>query len=603
VSIKHEATYHPIDEMLEPILTKNTTDKPVCDVMPLIIAFALLGFLFVSTIMNSALTYIGSTVSPVATILSALLPSGLIVYYLRRSKSLLWLLMTVLIYFALIYICVTIAGMSIDDSYDGNAYHKVAVGAIANGWNPFNSYDNSEFAVLFGGGSLWIDAYPKSIWILSASFYQLTGNIESGKAVALLAATSLCLLSYWFFCLRVSSRGMALSLALILAFNPVTISQIGTFYVDGLLGSFIIILILSLTYITMNRKGTASGTPESWIFLFLALISVTLSINTKFSGIPASGVVGVIYLAYFLLSCLRNWNDRNHKDTVIVLRKVVIFAAIALVLGFGFIGANTYLKNVINGHHILYPLMGDERVDIITLNSPRGFEGRSNLYKFLRSNFSESENLAYAGSHDNTQLKIPFSVNRSELESFRNSDVRIAGYGPLYSGVFVISFVTGIVIFSMQIKQKRIDAWLWLPVISMMLSILVIPELWWARYFPQLYLLPILCVAYLFEHKSIYLTHIIIGLLIVNSFLVGMIRLSFLADNCHNAQDLLAQYDDVPSIELCFENPPGYFGYYFNISDSFPDANISVKDYSTYQNNPDSYRMILNTVWARDNDY
>jgi len=87
----------------------------------------------------------------------------------------------------LIGIFLIIAGSIIDLSYDGITYHKTAVGALKNGWNPHeesiavwarrqpgrSEYDHYD---------LWVDHYPRGTWYIGAIFYCLTGNIESGKA-------------------------------------------------------------------------------------------------------------------------------------------------------------------------------------------------------------------------------------------------------------------------------------------------------------------------------------------------------------------------------------------------------------------------------------
>ena len=67
-------------------------------------------------------------------------------------------------------------GRIYDSTADGNTYHKLAVGALKNGWNPL--YDHNEAI------KSWSLHYPKFIWIYGANLYSTFGN-ESVVAVAL----------------------------------------------------------------------------------------------------------------------------------------------------------------------------------------------------------------------------------------------------------------------------------------------------------------------------------------------------------------------------------------------------------------------------------
>ena len=71
-----------------------------------------------------------------------------------------------------------------DWSYDGMYYHKQAIITLADGWNPLRM-SSEDFNWLNGTMdlSLWLDNYPKGIWICSAAVYALTGFLETAKSV------------------------------------------------------------------------------------------------------------------------------------------------------------------------------------------------------------------------------------------------------------------------------------------------------------------------------------------------------------------------------------------------------------------------------------
>ena len=91
-------------------------------------------------------------------------------------------------------VSVGISGSIYDTTADGNTYHKLAIGALKNGWNP--NYESSrEFTIQKGNvfdvsdeniNALWVDHYAKATEIFASVIYAFTGNIESGKAYTIL---------------------------------------------------------------------------------------------------------------------------------------------------------------------------------------------------------------------------------------------------------------------------------------------------------------------------------------------------------------------------------------------------------------------------------
>jgi hypothetical protein len=352
--------------------------------MYLEVSLALLAFVFLTVLFQSTLNLLGSSIHPLATAAAAAIPllAFIITYGWRRPSQ---TGLSILAYLAIICLCAAVAGLVADDSWDGNSYHKVAVGAIAHGWNPMSNYADSDFAQLFGHDNIWVNSYPKGVWIFSASIYQLTGNIECGKSAALIVAVSLLLFAYWFLGAKVKKK-LAFLLALLLAFNPVTISQLGTFYIDGILGNLIIMLLLALSHIVRSTQQATSGPQQFWQVLLVVAIAACMAVNTKFTGIAFVAIVGAVYLLYFVAALIRKRKSGQLKEGTAVFCKVLVCGLLSLSVGIGILGANTYAKNIINDHHILHPLMGEGAVDIVTNQSPRGFENRGSLYKFIRSN-------------------------------------------------------------------------------------------------------------------------------------------------------------------------------------------------------------------------
>jgi hypothetical protein len=197
---------------------------------------------------------------------------------------------------------------------------------------------------------------------------------------------------------------------------------------------------------------------------------------------------------------------------------------------------------------------------------------------------------------------VPFTVTKSETEAFAEVDVRIAGYGPLFGGILLLALALGLAVVVRQIRNRRADWDIWLPVSAVVLTVLVVPEMWWARYFPQLYLLPLLCTAYLFEDKWKNWPYVLCVLMILNSFIVGVFRLSAVATHYETDRQALGRYSNSANIELYFDDFHTYYGEYFNIRDSFPDAAITLVSKDEYESSPDSFEVTLREVWVRAHD-
>jgi len=104
--------------------------------------------------------------------------TAVIVVY-RLSNDLRQRVVRCLILILLVLLALAIAGMAVDDGYDGWLYHQPGVVGLANGWNPVVEplFDVwwSAHGRTFGSppdapyvDGLWATAYPKAQWILAS---------------------------------------------------------------------------------------------------------------------------------------------------------------------------------------------------------------------------------------------------------------------------------------------------------------------------------------------------------------------------------------------------------------------------------------------------
>ena len=442
--------------------------------------------------------------------------------FVCKNKSIRIKTIIVSIFLFLIIILPFLYSKTYDLTDDGNSYHKQSIAYIKNGWNPLyetvEEYQKKNNKVVPVNKiyfvDIWMEHYPKASWIIAGTMYSFTGNIESGKCIVLIICIMLMIITY--NCLsKILDKKWSYLLSLLILINPITIVQLFTYYIDGVLGMLFIIEILLL----MNLSK------ENNIIKGICLTSIAaIMVNIKFTGLLYSGLIAAIYYFYILIK------ERNIKT----FKRITIPFIIVYVTAIFIVGANTYLKNTIDHKVPLYPLMGKDKVDIISKMQPKSFKNKNSLEKFTISLFSKSENVTY--DYEPT-LKFPLRVYKDELKITVLPDARIGGFGPLFSAIFIISIITILIALIKIYKEKDKLIIFLFPIISIIISSILVGESWWARYVPQLYYLPIIAiilVLYIFKNKKI-IPSLITILLILNSlfFIYGTynsLRNSYIID-------------------------------------------------------------------------
>jgi len=146
-------------------------------------------------------------------------------------------------------------------------------------------------------------------------------------------------------------------------------------------------------------------------------------------------------------------------------------------------------------HNPFYPLLGDNRSDIITTMQPAELMGKNQLEKLLISIFSRSDNVQLY-SWKALEYKLPLTWNTEEINSLNITDTRIGGFGIFYSFIFIISILTIAIHLvkacSMKMETDSDGALKRIIVGCILASILiylVLPtENWWARYAKYLFI-------------------------------------------------------------------------------------------------------------------
>lgn len=473
-----------------------------------------------------------------------------------------------LCFFILLIVTIAFYSGIYSGDYDGNTYHKMAIGLLKNGWNPIressSTFAEGFFPIDVHVGSIFIDHYTKGPWIYGAVVYAFTNNVESGKVYNLWALLCLFCLAFDFLQQKMG-HVKAFIVSLLLCMSPVSMVQLLTYYEDGLLASFLFILVIALTQCVDKNNLHHGSQAKMSVFFAMAVLG-----NIKFTGLLYGGIFCIGYFILLVITEFRTQPDRI-AARYNSLRNFGFFAAVAAgtVLWVGF---PAYVTNVIDHKNPVFPLAGEGKVDIMTGHLPGGLEGKSIFYKLFYTIFGELSNMSGEAQELLPKLKVPFTTSREELWRCVRTpgcvDWRISGFGVFFSGLLLISI--GIIIWKLIKLNKRDDLFFYAATNLILIFglLLGISESWWARYSPYLYLLVIgaLIIA-LHDFRLPFMKGfcgLFIALLFVNNFLFlgeGYYTLRHSPIIAHDLQDVEGR-----SIIVRFPNE-SYTGLLFNLED------------------------------------
>lgn len=355
----------------------------------------------------------------------------------------------------------------LDFSWDGLSYHQEAVIQLQQGWNPFLQNHTPEET----NHTMELTHWAKAPWLFGAAVYAFTGRIETAKsASALLIVAAFFLV--WSALLQFQSLSPVWSLFLAVAagFNPVSVNQYLTFYIDGQLASLLTCIAAMAVILWRQRSG--------WWEWLLLVAATSLCINVKFTGIAFAGIL----LSGF--ACLLLFKRRWRLIMVSILAGIVI-----MLTGVVIVGYNPYITNSIHFGHPFHPMAGPNSFyyDLLLKGQvPADLVPLNRLGKLYVSLFAVSENVT---APRQTRNKVPFRILGAEIHSFRTlCDTRAAGWGPWIGGIMLLSSVILILMGVLHFRTNFI--WAVVLVALVLASVMIISETWWARFVPQLWLVP-----------------------------------------------------------------------------------------------------------------
>jgi len=461
-----------------------------------------------------------------------------------------------------------LSNLFIDTSFDGRCYHFTTENLLRLGYNPFFNSNLKDFAsnhnifynLLFSG------SYPNAAEVVRANFYLIFQNMESSKIVNFLFIFAGALYSFYFFLNRLKcADSILLSICVLLC--SVSICQMNTKMIDFILYYLFCFQLFSILLINedCDKKNN---------FLVLIMAS-SLAIGTKYTGAYSTLIMLFIFLIYKF-----NYEKLKAACMIIILSAILC--------------AQPYILNLVKHQSPFYPSIGKNKTDFMTKQNPIEFQNKPYLYKFIRSIFSSASD-ARMNNPQTPKLywKMPFSAHYDM--PFGAEDIRISGFGHLFSGIFLLSLL-----FSAYLIYKRKG----LVALALIYStVLLNPVCWWARFVPQLHLLPVIICYYIEKKRAFF--YILCGLILLNGAWVMRENIAvtayktFVMNNFYND---LYEKSKTKKIQVFIDKTPydendstilermKEYGVDFEISDT-PDKNFVLP--KTDCTITDSYRIFL----------
>jgi hypothetical protein len=433
--------------------------------------FALVNILVFSFIILSLTFFLGFGLGawefPLAVILSLLLNYFAARHFLPGAYKQMFSHSSVTVLLVVV-LSVLFSALFYDISFDGQMYHLEPALQMKAGWNPFRKELPANF-----NQAIWLNHYGKGVEGPQATIYALTNLIETTKATNfILVIGSFCLCLSLLLRINCFSFRKNILFSILLAFNPVSFYQLLSTYVDGQLSSFLLcfIIVACFLYMDINR----------YYLLLLAGILIIM-VNIKFTAIVFAAVFTIGLLVIFLLS--RGWA---------VFRKLLIVTSLSTAFAFGVVGYFPYITNTLHYHDPLYPGIKAVTKDF-SKQMPESFVHRNRFGKLFISFFAHTDNLhVYLDKNPPLPLKIPFTVNKTDLyNAAKPFVVLIAGFGPFFSGIFISSLIL-FCLFLWRHRQWPNRMAVFGLIITILFSVVLIPESWFARYIPQLWFIPVI---------------------------------------------------------------------------------------------------------------
>lgn len=401
------------------------------------ISLFLLLFMTLSVVLSATVLFLHFSLSTILLLFSFILSCIIVWKYccFKRQNF----IIAILIGLAIIVCCTLFSSLTIDNTWDGAAYHKNAVGFLKEGWNPYfetpqDFLDNKSALQNADQSPLqWVEVYPKGTWYFAALVYQLTDSIEAGKCYTILFAIIFGLQLFSHCYKNKISLPASFAIAWIGGANPIVLAQFQTYYLDGVVGCVIMGIILCF----LEWLDDPKDCPHNSRSVIQVVCYIVWACNLKFSVILFVVTACAIYIL-----CL--WIHRKAFPIADTCLLAVSGIGSCVVVGW-----SPYIVNIIRHQNPFYGFFG--LFTEATFDKEFGISGLGNVGRFFVSLFARTSHGNYHTLRET--LKIPFTFKTEELEYYAIPDARLGGFGIFFSGLFLCSLIY--LIFKLVSEKRR----------------------------------------------------------------------------------------------------------------------------------------------------
>lgn len=421
---------------------------------------------------------------------------------------------------------------------------------MSKGWNPIVEPLHDMPAHL----SRWVQHYAKGSWYFATAIYETTGHIEWGKCGQWLALSAMFLSVLAAGLEAKVGSARALMTAALASLNPVVTCQLYSFYVDGLMIAYLTCFIAAgISWMLRPGKVTAG----------IGILAAILCINVKFTGLVYLCFIMAGFGLYSLLFKRR------------LLIKYVLLQIAPLLAGILIFGFNPYITNTVHRGHPLYPILGTTEYPGTMQNgndpieqweTPENMMGKPRGVRFGYALFGRP----VFHQQDAARLMIPFTATFKDMSLYYFHEQRIAGFGPYYSGALILSML---LLIKILIGPDMPRGTVLLCLLTLIASLSVSTHAWWARYGPQMWLIPIVpIIAVFWKSQNRWLVRFnwaIAALLLLNALVVAVVHANWEIKSTRTLKEQMAQLSSKGTYEFDFE----WFGEPF--SERLKTADVS----------------------------
>jgi len=159
--------------------------------------------------------------------------------------------------------------------------------------------------------------------------------------------------------------------------------------------------------------------------------------------------------------------------------------------------------------------------------TPKNMQGKGIITRFFYAQFGRPGNAPY-NNEQNAVLMYPFTSKMSEWSAYHYHETRVSGFGPLFSGILILS----VILFIWLLFDIKISRWIlifsWLAIIS---TLFISKHFWWPRFAPHIWFIPILpiCISLwnsVSKVRAIF-TWLLVMLVVLNGLIVAFVHMDW----------------------------------------------------------------------------